>query len=96
MNRTTDITSFSQHRRRLRQHLDQARVTGRPIFITSKGEPDGVVLSPEAYDSLVEKAELADSLVMLDRGMEDYRKGRTRPLKEAVVDIAEGLGLNLE
>ena len=96
MNRSTDITSFTQHRRLLRQHLDQARVTGRPIFITSKGEPDGVVLSPEAYDSLVERAELADSLQMLDHGMEDSRNGRVRPLKQAVHEIAEGLDLNLE
>lgn len=96
MNRTSDITSFTQHRRLLRQHLDQAKATGRPIFITSKGETDGVLLGPKAYDALVEKAELADSLQMVDRGLQDYEGGRVRPLKDAVLDIAGGLDLDLE
>ena len=53
---------------------------------------DGVVPSPETFDELAEKAELAESFAMLDRSMEDIRDGRTRPAKAAIKEIAEKLG----
>lgn len=96
MNRTTDITSITEHRQHLRDHLNQVRTTGRPLFITTNGETEAVVLSPEAFDALAEKAELAESLRMLDRGMEDAQAGRGRPLEDAVREIASELGLKLE
>ena len=95
MNRATDITSFSKHRRLLRQHLDQAKDTGRPIFITTNGETDGVLLGPDTYDALVEKAELIDSLRMVDLGVEQYQEGQVRPVNEAVHEIAELYGKSL-
>lgn len=96
MNRTTDITSFSKHRQHLRDHMNQVRSTGRPLYITTHGETEAVLLSPEAFDKLADRAELADSLLMLDRSAEDIRKGRTRPAKDAIRDIATRLGLQLE
>ena len=96
MNRTTDITSFTEHRQHLRDHLNQVRSTGRPLFVTTNGETDAVVLSPKAFDELAEKAELAESLQQIDRGMEDVRAGRGRELKAAVREIAEDLGLKLD
>ena len=96
MNRTTDITSFTEHRQHLRDHLNQVRRTGRPLFVTTNGETDAVVLSPAAYDELAEKAEVAESLRAIDRGMEDLKAGRGRPLEDAVHEIADALGLKLE
>lgn len=54
---------------------------------------DGV--SPEAFDELAEKAELAEGLRRIDRGMKDVQAGRGRPLMEAVREIADELGLKL-
>ena len=96
MNRTTDITSFTEHRQHLRDHLNQVRTTGRPLFITTNGETDAVVLSPEAFDELAVKADLVEGLRGIDRGMEDVQAGRGRPLEEAVREIANELGLKLE
>ena len=95
MNRTTDITSFTEHRRHLRDHLNQVRTTGRPLFVTTNGETDAVVLSPETFDELAEKAELAETLRRIDRGMQDVEAGRGRPLRDAVREIADELGLKL-
>lgn len=95
MNRSTDITSFTEHRQHLRDHLNQVRETGRPLFITTNGETDAVLLSPEAFDELAERAELAASLKTLDRSMEDIREGRVRPLEDAVREIAQKLDLKL-
>jgi prevent-host-death family protein len=94
--RSTDITSFTEHRQHLRDHLKQVRETGRPLYITTNGKTEAIVLSPEAYDELVDKAELAESLAMIDRGIDDIRNGRTRPAKPALMKIADQLGLKLE
>jgi prevent-host-death family protein len=96
MTRSMDITSFTEHRQHLREHLQQVRETGRPLFITTNGETNAVVLSPEAYDALADKAELAESLAMIDRSTEDIRAGRTQLAKPALKRIADELGLKLD
>ena len=96
MARSTDITSLTEHRKNLRDHFRQVRETGRPLFITTNGETNAVVLSPEAYDALADKAELAESLAMIDRSMEDIRTGRTQPAKPALKKIADELRLKLD
>ncbi len=96
MARSTDITSLTEYRRHLRDHLRQVRETGRPLYVTTNGKTDAVVLSPEAYDALAEKAELADSLVMIDRSVADVREDRTQPAKPALRNIAREPGLKLD
>lgn len=96
MARTDDITSFTEHRQHLREHLRRVRETGRPLYITTNGHTDAVVLSPEVYDALADKAELAESLALLDRSMENIKDGRTQAAKPALKRIANELGLNLE
>lgn len=95
MNRTSDITSFTECRRNLRARLDQVRSTGRPLYVTNRGEADAVILSPEAFDELAEKADLLESLQSLDRGIEDMEAGRGESLEAAVRGIADELGLDL-
>ena len=96
MARSEDITSFTEHRAHLRDHLRQVQETGRPLYVTTNGHTDAVVLSPQAYDELADKAELAESLAQLDRSMEDIREGRVQALKPALQKIADELGLKLD
>jgi len=96
MTRSADITSFTEHRKHLRDHLKQVRETGRPLYITTNGETDAVVLSSAAYDTLADKAELAESLAMIDCGVEDIAEGRTQAAKPALKKIADDLGLSLD
>jgi len=96
MTRSTDITNFTDFRTHLRDHLDQRKATDRPLFITTNGETEAVVLSAAAFDELMDQAELAKTLTVLDRSMKDVRSGRGRPLKKSVRKIADKLGLKLE
>ena len=96
MARSTDITSFTEHRRHLRDHLEQVRRTGRPLYITTNGTTDAVVMSPEAYDALADKAELAESLMQIDRSIADIRAGRTTKARSTIRKLAKELGLELE
>jgi len=95
MTRSTDITSFTEFRAHLRDHLDQRKATSRPLFVTTNGETEAVVLSPAAFDELMDQAELAKSLALLDRSMEDVQAGRGKPLKQSIRGIAKELGLKL-
>ncbi|MEO0852133.1 MAG: type II toxin-antitoxin system ParD family antitoxin [Cyanobacteria bacterium J06648_11] len=38
----------------------------------------------------------ADTLAMMERGIEDIRAGRTKPAEQAIRDIASSLGLDLD
>lgn len=96
MSRSSDVTSFTEHRQNLRDHLRKVRETGRPLYVTTNGQTDAVVMSPEAYDELADKAELAESLAIVDRSMEDIREGRTQPAKPALKKLASELGLKLD
>jgi PHD/YefM family antitoxin component YafN of YafNO toxin-antitoxin module len=95
MTRASDITSFTEFRTHLRDHLDQRKASGRPLFVTNNGQTQAVVLSPAAYDELLDRVELAKSLSLLDRSMEDVKAGRTKPTKAAIREIADQLKLKL-
>jgi prevent-host-death family protein len=96
MTRSSDITSFTDFRSHLRDHLDQSKTTGRPLFITSNGETEAVVLSPEAFDELMDQAELVKSLALLDRSEEDVKAGRVKPAKAALRAIAKKFKLKFD
>jgi prevent-host-death family protein len=96
MTRAGGTTSFADFNARLRDHLEQSKATGRPLFVESDGRTDAVVLSPAAFDELMERAELAESLAVLDRSAVDIRAGRTRPAKVGIRQISEKLGLPLD
>jgi len=91
--RTKDITSITQHRDHLRDHLNQVNATGRPMFITNKsGDTEAVVMSPKTYDNLMEQTELLRSLEMLDKSMAQVKAGKGKDLQKALRDIAKEIG----
>ena len=96
MTRTTDITSFTDLRTNLRGELDRVRSSGRPLFVTTNGQAEAVLLSPAQFDELVGKAELVESLAAIERGMADVKAGRVRPMREGVQQIADELGVTLD
>ena len=97
MTRSDDITSFTDFRSRLRDHFDQSwGAQGRPLFVTSNGETEAVILSPATFDELMDQVELAKSLAVLDQSMADIKAGRTYPAKKAIKQIAKKLKLKLD
>jgi prevent-host-death family protein len=93
--RTDDIQPLSEHRAHLTAHFKQVQETGRPLFVTSNGRTAAVVLSPDAYDRLVEKAELVDNLALIDQGMQDVKAGRVREARAGIEALARKHGLML-
>ena len=59
-----------------------------PVFITKNGKGDLAVMSIEVYEKLIGRLELYH---LIAEGLEDEKKGRTRPLKDAISDIRKGI-----
>ena len=91
--RSEDIKPISDHRAHLTQDIRQVQETGRPLFVTSNGKPAAIVLSPDTYDALMAKAELADRLAMIDSSLDDIEKGKVVDARQALKDIAAKHGL---
>ncbi len=92
---TDDIRKLSDFRQNAKAHLDRLAETARVEVLTVNGEAKGVVMAPQVYEALMEEVELARSLAMLDKGVEDVKAGRGKSLKQTVRDLANELGLQL-
>lgn len=95
MTPASDKASFGDARQNLREHLNRIRSTGRPLYVTSNGETEAIVLSPSVFDELLAKAELADSLAGIERGLADVRADRTQAYRESIREIAQEIGLTI-
>jgi len=95
MVRSSDITSVTEFRQGIREHLDRAKETGRPIFITSNGETEGVLLSPKAFDEWIDRVEWAETLTEIRRSEADIKAGRVVDAREALREIARKHGVKL-
>ena len=96
MTRTTDITNVTEHRQKLRQHLDRVKKSGRPLYITANGETKGVLLSAEAYDELADRADLAGTVGMVRRSEAEIAGGRSVSAREGLRSIARKRGLSVD
>jgi prevent-host-death family protein len=93
MTRASDITNFTDHRQNLRSHLNRVKSTGRPLFVTTNGETEAVVLSAKAYDELMDRADQAGIQAMLSRSEADLKAGRSHDAKAARGALAAKHGL---
>jgi prevent-host-death family protein len=74
-----DIRTFAELEAEPRAICDQVRQTGRPIFLTSNGKADLVIMDARVYEHQLKITNLAR---LLAEAEEDVRAGRTRPARE--------------
>jgi prevent-host-death family protein len=79
---TKDIHSLTTFRRRSGDFMKQLRKSKRPVVLTVKGRAAAVVQDAEAYQRLLDIAARADAMEGIRQGLEDARKGRTRPARK--------------
>lgn len=94
--KTRDIQPLSEHRAHLAEHFRQVQETGRPMFVTSNGRTAAVVLSPQAYDELNAKAELAATLTAIDSSLADISEGKVVDARKAMRRIARRSGIKTQ
>ena len=79
---TKDIQSLTTFRRRSGDLMKQLKKSRRPVVLTVNGKAAAVVQDAQAYQRLLDIAASADAKEGMRQGLEDARKGRTRPLRE--------------
>jgi len=79
---TKDIQSLTTFRRRSGDFIKQLKKSKRPVVLTVRGKAAAVVQDAEAYQRLLDIAARVDAEEGIRQGLEDAKKGKTRPAKE--------------
>ena len=69
-----DIVPLGEFKAKASAMLRKLRSTNRPLVITQNGKPAAVVITPEDFDSLVERERF---VAAVQRGIADADAGRT-------------------
>jgi prevent-host-death family protein len=94
LNIPTDIQPLTTFRRRSSQFLKQIKKTKRPVILTVNGKAAAVIQDAEAYQRLLDLAAQADAREGIRQGLEDARKGRSRPIEEFLQEFEAKHGLS--
>ncbi|HEY4052908.1 MAG TPA: type II toxin-antitoxin system Phd/YefM family antitoxin [Terriglobales bacterium] len=94
LNIPDDIQPLTTFRRRSAQFLKQIKKSKRPVVLTVNGKAAAVIQDAEAYQRLLDIAAKADAREGIRQGLEDVRKGRTRPAKEFFNEFEAKHGLS--
>ncbi len=68
-----NFVPISEFKARAAEWLRKADATGAPVVVTQNGRPAGVLLSPQAFDDLIERARF---VAAVDQGVADADAGR--------------------
>jgi PHD/YefM family antitoxin component YafN of YafNO toxin-antitoxin module len=95
MTTVTQIHSLTDFQRNAKEHIDRLKRTGQPEVLTINGQAEVVVQSPQAYQELLEDAELARSLRVIRQSLEDAKNGKVQPAKAFIEGLAAKHGITL-
>ena len=90
---TKDIQSLTTFRRQSGDFMKQLKKTKRPVVLTVNGKAAAIVQDAEAYQRLLDIAASADEGEAIRQGLEDVKKGRTRPAREFFAEFEAKHGL---
>jgi prevent-host-death family protein len=88
-----DIQAMTTFRRNPGQFTKRLKKTGRPIILTINGKAEAVVQDARAYQELLDLLAEARAEEGIRQGLEDARKGRTRPAREVFDEIRAEYGI---
>lgn len=87
------VTDFN---RNTKQHIRWLKKTGKPEVLTVNGQAEIVVQSAEAYQRLLDAAELSETLAGIRRGLDQAKRAQGKPLREFMEEMAEKYGIALK
>jgi prevent-host-death family protein len=91
----TEIRSLTEFQRNAKEHIDRLKQTGNAQVLTVNGQAEVVIQSAESYQQLVEDAELAQSLRLIRKSLDEARSGKSRPMKAFLHELAAKHGIDL-
>ena len=90
---TRDIQSLTTFRRRSGDFMKQLKKSKRPVVLTVKGKAAAVVLDARAYQRLIDIAAQADAREGIRQGLEQAKKGKTRPVRDFFAEFESQRGI---
>ena len=90
---TKDIQSLTTFRRQSGDFMKQLKKSKRPVVLTVNGKAAAVVQDAEAYQRLLDIAASANEEEAIRQGLEDVKKGRTRPAREFFAEFEAKHGI---
>jgi prevent-host-death family protein len=91
---TKDIQSLTTFRRRSGDFMEHLRKSKRPVILTVKGKAAAIVQDAEAYQRLLDIAARADAEEGIRQGLEDVKKGKTRPARKFFDEFEAANGIS--
>jgi prevent-host-death family protein len=91
---TKDIQSLTTFRRRSGDFMKQLKKSKRPVVLTVKGKAAAIVQDAEAYQRLLDIAARVDAEEGIRQGLEDAKKGKSRPAKEFFTEFEAEHGIS--
>ena len=88
-----DIQAMTTFRRNPAKFMKHLKKTKKPLILTVNGKAEAVVQDAEAYQLLLDIAAQADAREGIRQGMEDIKKGRVRPAREALAKFRRSLAI---
>jgi prevent-host-death family protein len=90
---TKDIQPLTAFRNNSVKMMRQLKRTKRPVILTVNGKVEAVVQDAAAYQELLDIAATADAREGVRQGLEDVKKGRTRPAREVLSEFRAKHGI---
>lgn len=87
-----DICTIAQFQKQTRKHMRRLKKTGKPQVLTQNGRAEVVVQSAKAYQELLERADLAESVRIVGKRASDSRR-RNVPADKVLAEIRAKLGI---
>ena len=88
----TGIDTLTNFKRDSAKYLARLRESGEPLVLTVNGKAELVLRDAASYQQLMEELDRLHDLA-LQRGLEDVAAGRTRPMREALQELARKHGI---
>jgi hypothetical protein len=73
--------------------LQKLRQSGDPMLLTVEGESAIVVQDAASYQRFLESVDQREALAAIKEGLQDVAAGRTRPMREALEELARKYNL---
>lgn len=83
----------SEPRFSVEQLVAQAEATSEPIVLTTNGKAELVLLTPEAYEALLDRIDVLDSVVGMYKAEREFDRGEGRDAREALEELRLKLGV---
>lgn len=92
----SNIHSLSDFNRNSKDHIERLKESGEPEVLTVNGKAELVVQDAESYQELLRKAEFADTVSAVHRGMKTHAQSGGKSMRKALEDLAAETGFSLE